>query len=443
MDDTPVYNLKAVVLETGLKPDTLRAWERRYGLPTPNRSDGGHRLYSERDIQVLKWLVARQQAGLSISRAAELWQRLSDSGQDPSVMPEYATPARTAHAPLMLAGQALEDLRAAWVQACLAFDEPRAEAALNQALAQSPVENVGLGLLVPGLAEIGDLWYRNQASPQQEHFASELAQRRIESLLAATPSPVRDGRILVACPPDEQHTFVPLLLTLLLRRRGWAVTYLGANVPAAQFEETLDSVRPHLCLTSAQTLHAAAQILPLADILRTRGVPLAFGGTAFVMRPSLAGRIPGHALGNRLEESLDAIGSLIASPPPTPTPPAMDPALRGAQAAFLSRQPLIEAQLLSQIPESVVPAAQLHSGLDNLGQAILDGLALGDLELVAPELSWVEGLMVHARVPTERLTVFLDAYARAVADHLGPQGTPVVEWLDRLTRDRPGNPPGG
>jgi hypothetical protein len=121
----------------------------------------------------------------------------------------------------------------------------------------------------------------------------------------------------------------------------------------------------------------------------------------------------------------------------------VDPALRAAQTAFLARRPLIEAQLLSQIPESVVPAAQLHNGLDNLGQAILDGLTLGDLDFVAPELSWVEGLMVHARVPTERLTAFLDAYARAVADHLGPPGTPVVEWLDRLTRDRPGNPKGG
>ncbi|MBM3121607.1 MAG: MerR family transcriptional regulator [Chloroflexi bacterium] len=437
MDDTPVYNLKAVVLETGLKPDTLRAWERRYGLPTPNRSDGGHRLYSERDIQVLKWLVARQQAGLSISRAAELWQRLSESGQDPAEMPEYAPAHRLAHAPLMLAGQALEDLRSAWVQACLAFDEQRAEAALNQALAQSPVENVGLGLLVPGLAEIGDLWYRGQASPQQEHFASELALRRIESLLAATPSPVRDGRILVACPPEEQHTFMPLLLTLLLRRRGWAVTYLGANVPAAQFEEALDSVRPHLCLTSAQTLHAAAQILSLAEILQTRGIPLAFGGTAFAMRPSLARRIPGHALGNQLEDSLDVIESLLASPPPAPGPPAIEPALRGAQQALLARRPHIEAQLLAQIPESVVPAAQLHTGLDNLSQAILDGLVLGDLDLVAPELSWVEGLMAHAHVPTERLTAFLDAYARAVAEHLGPQGKPVVEWLDRQTSDRP------
>ncbi len=63
-DDTPIYNLKAVVQETGLKPDTLRAWERRYGsLPEPNRTGGGHRLYSQQDINTLKWLLARQDEG--------------------------------------------------------------------------------------------------------------------------------------------------------------------------------------------------------------------------------------------------------------------------------------------------------------------------------------------------------------------------------------------
>jgi DNA-binding transcriptional MerR regulator len=56
---TPTFNLKAVLKETGLKPDTLRAWERRYGLPQPERSPGGHRLYSQRDIDIIKWLMTR------------------------------------------------------------------------------------------------------------------------------------------------------------------------------------------------------------------------------------------------------------------------------------------------------------------------------------------------------------------------------------------------
>ena len=51
---TPSFNLKAVVQETGVKPDTLRAWERRYGLPQPDRTPGRHRLYSQYDIDMLK-----------------------------------------------------------------------------------------------------------------------------------------------------------------------------------------------------------------------------------------------------------------------------------------------------------------------------------------------------------------------------------------------------
>jgi DNA-binding transcriptional MerR regulator len=51
----PIYNLKAVVAETGITADALRAWERRYSLPQPGRTEAGHRIYSRRDIDVIKW----------------------------------------------------------------------------------------------------------------------------------------------------------------------------------------------------------------------------------------------------------------------------------------------------------------------------------------------------------------------------------------------------
>jgi DNA-binding transcriptional MerR regulator len=74
--ETPAFNMKVVVQETGLKPDTLRAWERRYNLPQPERTEGGHRLYSRQDIELLKWLISRQDEGMNISHAVELWNRL-------------------------------------------------------------------------------------------------------------------------------------------------------------------------------------------------------------------------------------------------------------------------------------------------------------------------------------------------------------------------------
>src|SRR5574342_731525 len=100
ISNTPAYNLKVVLKETGLPADTLRAWERRYGLPVPQRTPGGHRLYSERDIHTIKWLMARQAEGLSISRAVGLWNEQLASGSDPlaglspaGLSPVQATPA--------------------------------------------------------------------------------------------------------------------------------------------------------------------------------------------------------------------------------------------------------------------------------------------------------------------------------------------------------------
>ena len=68
----PVFNTKAVALETEVPPDTFRAWERRYGVPRPQRTAGGHRLYSERDIAIIRWLRDRTAEGMNISHAVML-----------------------------------------------------------------------------------------------------------------------------------------------------------------------------------------------------------------------------------------------------------------------------------------------------------------------------------------------------------------------------------
>jgi len=70
-DLQPVYNIKAVARLVNLLPVTLRAWERRYGLPSPLRGDQGYRLYSEYDLRTLRWLINQVEAGLSIGRAAQ------------------------------------------------------------------------------------------------------------------------------------------------------------------------------------------------------------------------------------------------------------------------------------------------------------------------------------------------------------------------------------
>ena len=154
----PRFNLKAVVQQTGLKPDTLRAWERRYGLPTPERSSGGHRLYSQYDVDTIKWLIARQREGLSIKRAVELWRQIEAEGRNPL---QVATPIGTPAGPTLVphpAGEAVAQLRQLWIDACLAYDEQRAEQLLNQAFALYSPETVAIELYSgrwPRLARAG------------------------------------------------------------------------------------------------------------------------------------------------------------------------------------------------------------------------------------------------------------------------------------------------
>jgi DNA-binding transcriptional MerR regulator len=262
LEETPTFNLKAVVQETGLKPDTLRAWERRYGLPQPARSAGGHRLYSQHDIDILKWLIARQEEGLSISRAVDLWQQLVEEGKDPFWEMAAEEEGLAGPAPLEV-GDTLAQLRASWVEACLEFDEPRAEYVLAQAFALYPPKTACLELLQKGLSQLGERWYQGEVTAQQEHFASALAMRHLEALIGINPPPTRSGRILIGCAPEEEHAFSPLLLALLLRRRGWDVVYLGANVPIDRLEGTIAHVEPDLVVLTAQMLAAASLRLRL------------------------------------------------------------------------------------------------------------------------------------------------------------------------------------
>ncbi|MEN6522449.1 MAG: MerR family transcriptional regulator, partial [Anaerolineaceae bacterium] len=171
----PIYNLNAVCRETGLKADVLRAWERRYKLPMPQRSTGGHRLYSQYDIEIIKWLQARQGEGLSISRAVELWMEIIEAGRNPFA--DYSSVITPANTPLPAADTRIDIIRSQWLDACMNFDNEKAEDILNQSFALYPVEVVCTEVLQQGLKTVGDLWYSGKASVQQEHFASALAVR--------------------------------------------------------------------------------------------------------------------------------------------------------------------------------------------------------------------------------------------------------------------------
>lgn len=428
--DLPLYNLKAVVQETGIKADTLRAWERRYGIPTPRRTSSGHRLYSESDIELLHWLFARQKEGLSISRAVDLWNRMTEDGAHPIVEP----PAATSLAPMGMTShdELLRAQRETWVAACMRFDEQAAEAVLSQAFALYPPEMVCIELIQSGIAIIGDRWYRGKATVQQEHFASTLALRRLEAMLVSTPAPTRLGRILIGCPPEEEHTFVPLMLSLLLRRRGWETVYLGANIPLVSLDATIASTRPSLVILTAQQLSTAATLLEMGEALLVQRVPLAFGGLIFNRLPDLHKAIPGHFLGARLDGAVPAVEGLMANLRPQMAQRSASHEYREAFAHFRDRQATVEAAVWRRLTEWPTSPRTLAAANHHFGRTIFAALALGQLDYLSADMDWVEGLLVHhIGMPPEQLDHYLEAYMLAAEETLDQRGGPVVAWLAR------------
>ncbi|HEX2992355.1 MAG TPA: B12-binding domain-containing protein [Anaerolineales bacterium] len=428
---TPAFNLKVVLKETGLAADTLRAWERRYGLPMPQRSAGGHRLYSQRDIETIKWLMKRQEEGLSISRAVDMWNEQIGSGTDPLADSISSTPAFVSGVPMPYQSPdaTLVSLRAGWIEACMNFSESTSEQVLNQAFSMFPVESVCVEVLQKGMTEIGDMWYQNRASVQQEHFASALAIRKLDALLNASPVPTRDQTVLVGCPAEEWHTFTPLLLSLLLRRRGLNVLYLGANVPVSQLSETVKNSRVNLVVLIAQLLTSAATLQQTTIALSWQNIPVAFGGRIFSVRPELADYIPGLFLGRDLIAALDEIEVILSSRARQRQVKAALPDHAEALQAFLLKRPQIEMDVKESLEKFPILPEDVQTGVHFLGQNITAALQLGDMSHVSAEVDWLKGLLQTHGSTDGQLIGFMQTYAQAVDQNMNGKGDPVTRWI--------------
>ena len=205
---------------SGVSPELLRAWERRYGLLEPTRSPGGLRLYSLDDLERVRLMQEHLAGGLAAAEAAAL-----------ASTPEHRDAADAARAP---AASAVRDLAAALD----AFDEPRAQAVLDELLAVATVDALLTDVVLPYLRELGERWERGEASIAQEHFASAVLRGRLLGLARGW------GRglgplALLACLPGEQHDLGLIAFGLALRARGWRVAYLGPDTPL----DTLDARR--------------------------------------------------------------------------------------------------------------------------------------------------------------------------------------------------------
>jgi DNA-binding transcriptional MerR regulator/methylmalonyl-CoA mutase cobalamin-binding subunit len=279
---------------TGISPDLLRAWERRYGLLAPARSSGGFRLYSPADEAAVREMSALLSGGLSPAEAA----------RQVSAAPAEAAAAAPALSP---EGTARRILRA-----IDAYDEEEVNSALDEGISALTVDALAQGIVLPVLREIGDRWKRGELLVGQEHFASDLIRARLLNLGRGWGTGT-GPRALLACLPGEQHDLGLIVFSLVLRRRGWRITFLGQNTPLDSLSDAIGKLGPHaivlVSLVSGRFEEAQEELAGL----RRDGATLMLGGSG--AREDLARRVRAvHLAGGPVQEAV----RLATEPEPTP-----------------------------------------------------------------------------------------------------------------------------
>ena len=305
--DEPKYTIKSVSTQTGIRPVTLRAWERRHEVLTPYRSENRYRLYSERDVAILRWLKNRVDNGVSISSAVSELREMTRQARWPEAIPIAPTRQSGVEA------APLAQYAARLTQAFLQHDESSAADLLREAHAIFEIEKIFTGIIIPSLVEIGDAWYNGRIRVTTEHFASTFVRGKLLNLLQAYPSRRNSAFILIGCAPTEQHELGSLMLAVLLRSHGFRVEFLGPDIPIDDLVDYSSYEHPAMIVISATTPPAAFELKRLQEKLRKiRPVPLlGYGGLAFDLNPKLIEQIPGIYLGKTLQSALQSIRDLL------------------------------------------------------------------------------------------------------------------------------------
>jgi MerR family transcriptional regulator, light-induced transcriptional regulator len=307
LSDTPRYNIKAVVQQTQVNISTLRAWEQRYGVPHPQRSGHGHRLYSQRDIAIITWLRQCTENGLAISQAIAM---LSDSDRaDPESKVQVPSNPVVNDGWLAMRDQLLDAL--------VSVNLRQAHLLVNTICTLFPIETVVLELFRPVLIEIGERWTQREICVADERFATNFIRQRLLSLIQLYAPFANGPRLICMCPPGEDHEIGLLTFALLMEQRGWEIIYLGQNVTVDGLLPFLQRQAPALVSLSISLVENVSGLLNVCraiEPLQEQGMLLSYGGRVFDQYPEMQQRLPGLFLGNDLLEALnraDALGEQL------------------------------------------------------------------------------------------------------------------------------------
>ena len=262
--DRAVFRIGEVARRTGVAVSTLRAWERRYGLLEPTRTDGGHRLYSDDDVARVTAVQALIEQGWSASAAADEVRR---------------SPASvTALRPVSGSGDPAADLVVRLQRAFDEFDTATAEAVLDDVFARLDPPAALDEVILPALRWMGEGWEDDDRVVAREHLSTNVVRPRLQRILRSTV-PVAGHTLVAAAPEHEEHDLGLLAASVVAATRGWRVHFLGARTPTRALERAIAEVDAEVVLVGALFRRHAEEFLASEPDLG--GLPVVLGGVGF------------------------------------------------------------------------------------------------------------------------------------------------------------------
>lgn len=307
--EDPIFNIGSVARITGIPIVNLHAWERRYGFPISTRTTGGHRLYSENEIQRLQFVKKMIDQGMQTRQAIKLV--LAERTSIPTVNLQVSQPFQENDLPINI--PPIEIPNGKFMKALLNLDIDRADQILRELIALYTPEELTLKLIGPALHEVGERWATGSVSITGEHLISNYLRQKLLMWMNTGPRPRSNASIVLACAPGEWHEGSLLMLGVLLSRQAWRLTYLGQNVPLADLASYIQKYAPLAVVCVAMQKEPAKAFSEWPEWVQpVSGKPIMmFGGKAFLDDPDLKNKIPGIYLGDNIESGVERLNTIL------------------------------------------------------------------------------------------------------------------------------------
>jgi DNA-binding transcriptional MerR regulator len=273
--DTPALRIGAVARRTGVAVATLRAWESRYGVLRPERTEGGHRLYCEADVDRVLAVLRLTAQGWSVGSAAAS----VTAERSPARLGLVGDPAGPSDGPSDVVEPSTLRARQDLARAVRTYDAATAEAVLDETISRLGVAHGLEDVVMPVLRDLGEGWQEDPSLIAAEHFATNSLRPRLLRMVTAARSAAAP-RCVAAAPEGEDHELGVLAAAAVAADLGFRVTYLGARTPSIALERSVATIRPDVVLVGAVTAHAGRTFTASAPDLGD--ARLVVGGPGFV-----------------------------------------------------------------------------------------------------------------------------------------------------------------